>query len=98
LATVDLQLTQAEKERIVGGQSHVYKDTQHGRAGDIFNVNGTQFEIVDICERSINRIAGQYGVLREYGSLPGYIEDWKASHSSPCDPEMSLFIHWFRQI
>jgi hypothetical protein len=98
MTTVDLQLTQGEKERIVGGQSHVYKDTPHGHAGDIFNVDGKRFEIIDICERSMDRIAGKYGVLWEYGSLSSFIEERKASHPGPCEPEMALFIHWFRQI
>jgi hypothetical protein len=98
MTTVDLQLTQTEKERIVRGQCHVYKDAPHGRAGDLFDVGGKQFELIDICERSMDRIARQYGLLREYGSLSGFIEEWEASHPGPCDPEMALFIHWFRQV
>jgi hypothetical protein len=98
MATVDLQLTQAEKESIVKGKGHVFKDRSRARAGDLFNVDGKQFEIIDVCERSIERIARQYSLLLEYGSLSGYLEEWNASHSSPCKPEMPLFIHWFRQV
>jgi hypothetical protein len=97
MGTVDLQLTQAEKESIVKGKSHVFKDMPHGRAGDTFDVDGRRFEVIDVCERPISRI-DRYSVLREYSTLPTFIEEWNASHSSPCGPETFLFIHWFRNI
>jgi hypothetical protein len=98
MATVDLQLTQVEKESIVKGQGYVFKDAPHGRAGDTFNVDSKQFEIIDVCARSMSRISRQYGLSHENGSLSSFIKEWNAGHSSPCQPEMSLFIHWFRQV
>jgi hypothetical protein len=98
MTMVDLQLTQSEKERIARGTGLVYKDAPCGRAGDIFTLDGKKYEIIDVCERSLNVVAKKYTVLGGYATIAEFVAAWEARHRSSCEPGMSLFIHWFRQI
>lgn len=96
MAIVDLQLTEADTKHILRGASLVFKEAPCGRAGDTFVVDGREFEIVDVCERTMGAIARQYSVFGGYKSLPDMIKAWDASHARPCRADSVLFIHWFR--
>lgn len=98
MRTVDLHLTEAEKDSILKGRGYVLKDTPYGRAGDTFAVDGKRFEIIDVNERSLNRLSRQCDSIIECGALSSYISERKTQNSTPDDPGTSIFIHWFRQI
>ena len=98
MSKIDLDLSENEKERIIGGRGYILKETPYGRAGDTFAINGCRFEIIDVCERSLSRISRQYPLISECEYLSGYIKEWEARHRSQCEPGTSLFIHWLRQI
>jgi hypothetical protein len=98
MGTIELELSEVEKDLIMGGRGFILKETPYGRAGDTFAISGRRFEIIDVCERSLGRISRQYPQISECDYLSGYIKGWEARHRRECEPGTSLFIHWFRQI
>jgi hypothetical protein len=93
-----MQFSETEKDDVVRqGKSHLYKPVPLGRPGDTFTVDGRQFEIVDVSERTLKAIASRHYRMDGYDSPEDFIRNWTAHHSLQ-DPEFRLYIHWFRKI
>lgn len=99
ITIVDLHLTQEEEKYILNqGTRHVFRNAPLARAWDTFQVNGKQYEIIDVSERPLNTVANSYYRMENYGTPEEFIGGWKARNSGKWDPEQVLYIHWFRDV
>lgn len=99
MGTVNLNLTPDEVTGILSkGKSYVFKDHPYGKAGDKFSINGRKFELIDVCERSLNVISRYYHIMDGYPTSADFVSGWKAAHSGEWDPGAVLYVHWFRDV
>ncbi len=99
MSTVNLHLTSAEEAGILNKRKgYVFKDRPWGKAGDTFSVDGRQFELIDVSERSLNNVSQKYHTMDGYATPSDFLSGWKTVYGSEGDPGSILYIHWFRDI
>jgi hypothetical protein len=99
MSIVNLHLTPDEEAGILKkGKSYVFKARPQGRTGDIFAINGRQFELIDVCERSLSMISRQYHTMDGYASPSDFVAGRKDDHGDKQGLDTKLYIHWFRDI
>jgi hypothetical protein len=82
MGNVNLRLTHDEEADILKkGRSYVFKTTPQGRTGDTFSIDGRRFELIDVCERSMDSVSRQYHTMGGYSTPSDFDAAWKRGHS-----------------
>lgn len=70
----------------------------YGQAGDIFQVNGAQFRLLDVQIHSLNYIRNRLYRVEGFCSPEAFEHTWRQLHRGNYIPEKTYFVHYFARI
>ena len=67
----------------------------YGKPGDIFQVNGARFRLLDIRKHTLNFVHQTLYRLEGFDTPEGFEHTWRILHRNQFDPRRSYYVHYF---